>query len=75
METLESALELQARQAAKEEVIEMKKTMFKPLQEKQDQIDDRLKRIEREGLLTQGGRGGNGGECARGKSRMFILLQ
>ena len=56
------ALESQSRQAAKkEEVVEMKKTMFKPLQEKQDQMDDRLKRIERGGLVTAGGRGGGGG--------------
>ena len=78
-------LELQARQAAKkEEVIEMKKTMFKPLQEKQDQMDDRLKRIERGGLVTAGGRGGNGGggggggEVAQGAGggefRIFCLL-
>ena len=54
-------IELQISQAAKkEEVVEMKKTMFKPLQEKQDQIDDRLKRLERGGNFS-GQRGGAGG--------------
>ena len=53
-------IELQISQAAKkEEVVEMKKTMFKPLQEKQDQIDDRLKRLERGSNF--GGQGGAGG--------------
>ena len=52
-------IEAKIRQAAKnEDVMEMKKTMFKPLQEKQDQIDDRLKRLERGGLVTPGGGGG-----------------
>ncbi len=58
-------LESKTRQAAKkEDVVEMKKTMFKPLQEKQDQMDDRLKRLERGGLVTPGGGGGgsSGGE-------------
>ena len=55
-------IEALIRQAAKnEDVMEMKKTMFKPLQEKQDQIDDRLKRLERGGLVTAGGGGGGEG--------------
>ena len=40
----------------------MKETMIKPIQEKQDQMDERLKHIERGGLVTVAGRGGNGGE-------------
>ena len=69
-------LELQA--AKKEEVDEMKKTMFKPLLEKQDQMDDRLKRIERGEVVTAGGRCGNGGgdegDIAQGKSRILARI-
>ena len=61
-------IETQIRQAAKnEDVLEMKKTMFKPLQEKQDTMDDRIKRLEQGGAFVGGGGGtgagtGNGGQ-------------
>ena len=63
-------IETLIRQAAKnEDVMEMKKTMFKPLQEKQDQIDDRLKRLERGGLVTAGGGGGGEGVGNEGRGQ------
>ena len=56
-------IETQLRQTAKQEdVVEMKKTMFKPLQEKQDKMDDRVKQLERGG----GGGVSNGGVVQAG---------
>ncbi|XP_072022480.1 TNF receptor-associated factor 3-like [Amphiura filiformis] len=61
-------IETQIRQAAKnEDVVEMKKTMFKPLQEKQDRMDDRLKRLERGDTYPGGGGGGGEGAANEGE--------
>ncbi|XP_072031639.1 TNF receptor-associated factor 3-like [Amphiura filiformis] len=40
--------------ATKEDVVEIKKSFVKPIQDKQDQIDDRLKRLERGGARGGG---------------------
>ena len=66
-------IETQTRQAAKnEDVLEMKKTMFKPLQEKQDTMDDRLKRLEQGFAVEESSDVG-----ARGRNRsggMILIL-
>ncbi len=50
--------------ATKEDIVEMKKSFYKPLQDKQDQMDDRLKRLERSG----GGGGSLVNEAYQGSS-------
>ena len=65
-------IESKVRQAAKnEDIVEMKKTMFKPLQEKQDQMDDRLKRLEIGGVGGGGGGGGRGPAMAGGGEQIM----